>query len=100
MSDDTFGPAVPAHDGVWGTVDGVPVTDEVIERLVANAEAGFPGAQPRPVGRPLTVGIRPAKTVTVRLDDARAAAVKDRADQEHVTASEVMRRALDRYLAS
>lgn len=32
----------PGH-GVWGTINGVPVTDEVIERFVANAEAGLGG---------------------------------------------------------
>jgi hypothetical protein len=81
------------NDGVWGTVDGVPVTDEVIERIVANAEAG--------VGRPRTVGTTSAaQTVTVRLDADRAVAVRQRAAQEHVSASDVMRRALDLYLAS
>lgn len=100
MSEDIFEPAVHPKDGVWGTVDGVPVTDEVIERLADNAESGFPGVTPRPVGRPLSVGAKAARTVTVRLDDARAKAVKDRAEQDRVSASEVMRRALDRYLAS
>jgi hypothetical protein len=41
-----------------------------------------------------------AQTVTVRLDERRATAVRDRATEEHVSASEVMRRALDLYLAS
>ncbi|HMR12908.1 MAG TPA: ribbon-helix-helix domain-containing protein [Arachnia sp.] len=89
------------NDGVWGTVDGVPVTDEVIERIVANAEAGFPGTRARGVGRPRTVGTTSAaQTVTVRLDADRAVAVRQRAAQEHVSASDVMRRALDLYLAS
>jgi hypothetical protein len=38
--------------------------------------------------------------VTVRLDADRAVAVRQRAAQEHVSASDVMRRALDLYLAS
>ena len=88
-------------DGIWGIIDGVPGTDEVIERLVANAEAGCPGVRVRPVGRPRTVGKKEAaQTVTVRLDQSRAAAIRARAAQDHVSASDVMRRALDLYLAS
>lgn len=100
MTGDVFEPAAPPVDDSWGTVAGMPITDDTITRLAANAEAGFPGAKPRRVGRPLSVGARPARTVTVRLDEARATAVKSRADSEHVSASEVMRRALDQYLAS
>jgi hypothetical protein len=43
--DEVFVPADAPKDRVWGTVDGVSTTDEVIERLVADAEAGFPGAR-------------------------------------------------------
>lgn len=93
--------ATPPSDGIWGTIDGLPVTDEVIERLVADAEAGFPHAAARPVGRPRTVGTKTAaRTVTVRLDEDQASAVRKRADHDHISASEVMRRALDHYLAS
>lgn len=100
MTEDVFEPAPQPIDGSWGTVNGVAITDETINHLAENADAGFPGVKPRSVGRPLSVGARPARTVTVRLDEARATAVKSRADSEHVSASEVMRRALDQYLAS
>ena len=97
---DTFEPATRPADGGWGTVNGVPVTDDVIEDLVTDAEKGFPGATFKPVGRPRTVGGKPAQTVTVRLDPDRISAVQERAEREHTSASEIMRRALDHYLAS
>lgn len=96
---DTFETATRPSNGVWGTVDGVPVTDEVIDELVNDAEAGFPASTFRPVGRPRVVGSHAARTVTVRLDQDRIRAVQARADRDHTTASEIMRRALDLYLA-
>ena len=97
---DSVEPAARPADGIWGTVNGVPVTDEVIDELVENAENGFPGVTFKPVGRPRTVGAKPAQTVTVRLDPDRISAVHARAEREHTSASEIMRRALDHYLAS
>jgi hypothetical protein len=97
---DSFELAALAADGIWGTVKGVPVTDEVIDELVKNAESGFHGATFKPAGRPRTVGGKPAQTVTVRLDPERISAVQERAEREHTSASEIMRRALDHYLAS
>ena len=46
------------------------------------------------------MGGRPAQTVTVRLDLDRISAVHERAEREHTSASEIIRRALDHYLAS
>ncbi|MGB7981039.1 MAG: ribbon-helix-helix domain-containing protein [Candidatus Nanopelagicales bacterium] len=97
---DSFEPTARPAGGIWGTVNGVPVTDEVIDDLVKNAESGFPGATFKSVGRPRTVGGTPAKTVTERLDPERISAVQERAEREHTSASEIMRRALDQYLAS
>ena len=97
---DSFEPAARPADGVWGTVKGVPITDDVIDELVKDAEGGFPGTTFKPVGRPRTVGGRPAQTVTVRLDLDRISAVHERAEREHTSASEIIRRALDHYLAS
>ncbi|MCI1747171.1 MAG: hypothetical protein LKI24_03110 [Acidipropionibacterium sp.] len=39
-------------NGLYGTIDGVEITEEVIARLVKNAEDGFPGAKFRTPGRP------------------------------------------------
>ena len=97
---DTFETAARPADGVWGTIGGVPVTDDVIDEVVRDAEEGFPGATFRSVGRPRTVGRKPAQTVTVRLDQERISAVQARAQREHTRTSEIMRRALDEYLAS
>lgn len=94
-----FDTATRPDGGSWGTVDGQPITEETIEALVADAEAGFPKARVAPVGRPRTVGKRPAETVTVRLDPERIDAVRARARREHTSASDILRRALDEYLA-
>lgn len=82
----------------YGTVDGVPITDEVIDRLVANAEAGFPGvAMRRAPGRP-ALGDGPATTVAVRLDPELHRAVLERIEHDGTSASELIRRALRHYL--
>ena len=86
---------------VYGTVDGVAITDEVISELVANAEAGFPGVvmrRGRP-GRP-SMGSGPARTVAVRLDPELDAALVARQRDSGQTTSEVLREALTRYLAA
>ncbi len=82
---------------VLGTVDGRPVTQEVVEAIVANAEAGYPGVRLRRVGRPL-MGDHPARTIAVRLDPDLDAALLDRMADSQATASEVVRDALRRYL--
>lgn len=101
MTERTFDTTTgPDENGQWGTINGQPITDDTVDALVADAEAGFPNATIRPVGRPRTVGTRRAETVTVRLDPDRLDAVRQRAAQEHTSASAIMRRALDEYLAS
>jgi len=100
MTSDEFTRATPPADGIWGTINGTPVTDDVIEAAIANAEAGFPGVSFKPVGRPRTVGRGRSTTVTLRLDPDRIKAVHDRAERELTNPSDVMRRALDAYLAS
>lgn len=101
MNEHTFDTATsPDANGQWGTINGQAVTDDTIDALVADAEAGFPNATINPVGRPRTVGSKRAETVTVRLDPDRLDAVRQRAAQEHTSASAIMRRALDEYLAS
>lgn len=90
----------PDENGQWGTINGQPITEETIATLVADAEAGFPDATFTPVGRPRTVGTKRAETVTVRLDPDRVKAIRERAHSEHTSASAIMRRALDEYLAS
>lgn len=89
----------PDENGQWGTINDFPITEDTINDLVADAEAGFPNATLNPVGRPRTVGAKSADTVTVRLDPDRVKAIRARAKSEHTSASAIMRRALDEYLA-
>lgn len=86
-----------AEGKLYGTVDGVPITDEVIDRIVKNAEEGFPGVTAKKVGRP-SLGAGPATTVAVRLDPSLHAALLERAESEHASTSDVMRSALRNYL--
>ena len=90
----------PDEHNQWGTINGQPITDTTIDTLVTDTEAGFPNTDIRPVGRPRTVGTKRAETVTVRLYPDRLQAVRQRAAQEHTSASAILRRALDEYLAS
>lgn len=81
-----------------GTVGGVDITDEVVDRLVENAEAGFPGVTPRrATGRP-ALGSGPATTVAVRLDPDLHRALVERVEGDHTNASQIIRDALRRYL--
>jgi uncharacterized protein (DUF4415 family) len=86
------------QDGVWGVVGGVPITEDVIGAMVANAEVGFPGVTPRRTGRPL-MGKRPARTVAVRLDPDLDQALLERVAQTGQATSDLLRDALRKYLA-
>lgn len=80
------------------TKGGVELTEEVLERMAGEAEAGLDvkklGRRP---GRP-AMGSGPAATLPVRLDPELRRAVDDRAAAEHTTASDVVREALRLYL--
>lgn len=80
-------------NGSYGTVDGVEITEEVIARLVKNAENGFPGAKFRTPGRPART-VEPTRAVTVRLSESELSAVMARAEREHRSRSEAIRTAL------
>lgn len=80
------------------TKSEVELTDEVIERLADEAEAGLDVTKlRRRPGRP-SLGSAPAESFPVRLDPELRQAVDDRAAAEDTTASEVIREALRRYL--
>jgi hypothetical protein len=77
---------------------GVDLTDEVLEQMAAEAEAGLDGIKlRRRPGRP-AMGSGPADALPVRLDPELRQALDDRAAAEHTTASDVVRKALRRYL--
>lgn len=79
---------------------GEPMEDEFWRRAEEKADAGLdPSRLHRRVGRP-TLGEEPAELTAVRLPPEVRRALDDRAAQEHTSASEVIRRALDLYLAS
>jgi predicted HicB family RNase H-like nuclease len=84
----------------YGTTrSGVPITDELIEKLSAQAERGFDVEEilRRRKGRP-PMGSGPAKVESVRLDpELREALVRRAASDEEAT-STVIRKALRQYL--
>ncbi len=84
----------------FGTVKGVPVTEELIERLTDRAEAGFAPEQMRRPGRPrLSPGDGPSTVVQVRVDDTLQRRVSDRALADGTSVSAVVREALRLHLA-
>lgn len=77
---------------------GVELTDEVLERMAREAEAGLDVAKlRRRPGRP-PMGSGPADTMPVRLEPELQRALEDRAAADDTTASDVVRTALRRYL--
>lgn len=79
---------------------GVELTDEVIERMADEAEAGLDISKlRRRPGRP-SMGTEPAKALPVRFDAELRQAIERRAETEGVSAGEVVRRALREYLRS
>jgi hypothetical protein len=82
------------------TKSGVELTEDVLDRMAQEAEAGLDIAKLRPRprrGRP-SMGSGPADTLPVRLDPELREAVDARAAAENTTASDVVREALRRYL--
>ncbi len=81
-----------------GTSQGRAVTEAHIDHMAAEAELGYDVATLRPgVGRPPT-GSDPAEVVLVRLDPEMRAAVEAHAAADGITAGEVIREALRRFL--
>jgi len=93
--------ATVPSDYVWGYgPDGTQVTEADVQWSVQNAEAGFPGVTPRPVGHPLVIADQPAVVVQFRIDRAKLQRLDARARINRVTRSEMLRDAVDRVLAS
>jgi hypothetical protein len=80
------------------TSGGVPVTDELVAELAADAEAGYDVATLRRRGGRQPLGSAPAAVVPVRLDPALRDALNARAESDHTTASDVIRQALRAWL--
>lgn len=79
------------------TVGGRAVSDEQVQAWADEAERGYEPAQLRKRGRPL-IGSAPGEVVPVRLDPVLLAAVAQRAEQDHLSRSEVIRAALSAWL--
>jgi hypothetical protein len=81
------------------TLDGVPVTEELIQAWADEAEAGYAPNQlhaPRR-GRPL-MGTAPAAQLSVRLEKELMDLVSRNAAERHVSKSDVVREAVRQYL--
>lgn len=79
---------------------GETMDDDFWRRAEEKADAGLdPSRLRRRVGRP-TLGADPAELTAVRLPPEVRRALDHRAAEDHTSASEVIRRALDQYLAS
>jgi predicted HicB family RNase H-like nuclease len=79
---------------------GVELTEDIVERMADEAEAGLDVAKlRRRPGRP-SMGAEAAKALPVRFEPELRQAIEERAETEGVTAGEVVRRALREYLRS
>jgi hypothetical protein len=88
-----------SDDKVSRTSGGAPVTDEQVERMAAEAEAGYDVGALRRRGGRRPLGSGPADVVPVRLDPDLRAALAARADADHTSASDVIRQALRAWLS-
>jgi hypothetical protein len=83
------------------TESGGPITDQEVDILAAEAEAGYDVetliARRNKRGRP-TLGNAPASVESVRLDPELRRLLLARAEAEGTTTSELIREALRRYL--
>jgi hypothetical protein len=81
------------------TASGVPITDELIDKLAAKAEAGYDVEETlrRRGGRP-AMGSAAASVESVRLEPELREALTQRAEHDHETTSSVIRKALREYL--
>lgn len=84
----------------YTTAAGRVLTDDDLDAIakdIEHAEYDVEELKTRRRGRPL-LGSAPAEVVPVRLDPELKSAVDARAEAEHLTTSEIIRRALRRYL--
>lgn len=88
-----------AKKGYGRTASGKPITDDLVEKLAAEAEEGYDvdAIVRRRGGRP-PLGSAPASVESVRLEPELQEALLARAQLDHETTSSVIRKALRRYL--
>ncbi len=84
----------------YTTATGRVLTDDDLDTIaedIEHADYDVEELKTRRRGRPL-LGSAPAEVVPVRLDPELKSAVDARAEAEHLTTSEIIRKALRRYL--
>lgn len=81
------------------TASGLPITDDLVQKLAAEAEAGYDVDETlrRRVGRP-PIGSAAASVESVRLEPELQKALAQRAKRDRETTSSVIRKALRQYL--
>ena len=80
------------------TIDGVPVTDEMIQEWADEAERGYDVEVLKKRGR-RPIGDGAARVVPVRMDDSLVAAVDRRAEKDGTSRSEIIRSAVRAFVA-
>ena len=80
------------------TIDGVPVTDEMIQEWADEAERGYDVEVLKKRGR-RPIGDGAARVVPVRMDDSLVAAVDQRAEKDGTSRSEIIRSAVRAVVA-
>ena len=80
------------------TIDGVPVTDEMIQEWADEAERGYDVEVLKKRGR-RPIGDGAARVVPVRMDDSLVAAVDQRAEKDGTSRSEIIRTAVRAFVA-
>jgi hypothetical protein len=95
IADDDIQHAVAHAQG--DTASGVPITDKLIEKLAAKAEAGYDVEETLRRHGP-AMGSAAASVESVRLEPELREALAQRAEHDHETTSSVIRKALREYL--
>ena len=80
------------------TIDGVPVIDETIQEWADEAERGYDVEVLKKRGR-RPIGDGAARVVPVRMDDSLVAAVDQRAEKDGTSRSEIIRSAVQAFVA-
>ena len=84
------------------TIDGVPITNELLERAAASASAPA-GRKPRPWltpgGKSLSGGSTHSPRIQVVLSEETAGKVREAAAAEHISVSKWLRRMVEKQVA-
>ncbi|MDR1236705.1 MAG: hypothetical protein LBK28_00530 [Propionibacteriaceae bacterium] len=82
----------------WGKVNGVELTDEMIDAIEANALAGFPGVEVVEYARHSPSPAMKDETLNVRIPAGYKRAIEAAAIADHVTQSAIVRDAIGAWL--